>query len=104
MPVLIDTRAVVPFIAIYCHSCYAPRMDSMNISLPHALKAYVDGQVAEGRYATASEYVRDLIRADEKARAQAKLEALLLEGLEGEETAWSEADSKNLRRLAANGR
>jgi antitoxin ParD1/3/4 len=79
-------------------------MDSMNISLPSALKAFVDGQVASGHYATASEYVRELIRNQAKADAQAKLEELLLEGLEGEMTPWTEEDSDALRRLAATGR
>jgi antitoxin ParD1/3/4 len=59
----------------------------MNISLPSALKAFVDGHVAEGHYATASEYVRELIRNDAKAKAQ--LEALLLEGLEGDDIEWN---------------
>lgn len=76
----------------------------MNISLPHRLKAWIEGQVADGRYSSASEYVRELIRADEKAKAQAKLEDLLLAGLEGEETDWTEADSAALLRLAATGR
>lgn len=76
----------------------------MNISLPSPLKAYVDGQVAEGGYASVSEYMRELVRADQKAKAQEKLEAFLLEGLEGEETEWTEADSEKLLRLATTGR
>jgi antitoxin ParD1/3/4 len=76
-------------------------MDSMNISLPHRLKAWIEGQVAEGRFSSASEYVRDLVRADEKAKAQSRLEGLLLEGLEGEATEWTEADWNRLRRRAA---
>ncbi|EQD73643.1 addiction module antidote protein, CopG/Arc/MetJ family, partial [mine drainage metagenome] len=39
---------------------------SMNISLPTPLKRFVDEQIAAGRYSSASEYVRDLIRGDEK--------------------------------------
>ena len=62
-------------------------MQSMNISLPDPLKQFVDGEVAKGRYSSASEYVRELIRADEKQKAGERLEALLLEGLSGEETA-----------------
>lgn len=31
----------------------------MNISLPEALKAFVDAQVAERGYSTSSEYVRE---------------------------------------------
>ncbi|WP_338849213.1 type II toxin-antitoxin system ParD family antitoxin [Massilia sp. W12] len=51
-------------------------MQSMNISLPEGLKQFVDGQIAQGRYSTASEYVRDVIRNDEKKRkAEEQLEA-----------------------------
>ena len=35
-------------------------MQSMNISLPDPLKQFVDGQIAQGRYSSASEYVREL--------------------------------------------
>jgi antitoxin ParD1/3/4 len=49
----------------------------MNVSLPGALKAFVDDQVASGAYGTSSEYVRDLIRKDQDRR---QLRALLLEG------------------------
>jgi antitoxin ParD1/3/4 len=48
-------------------------MQSMNISLPDALKEFVDGQIAAGRYTSASEYVRELIRADEKKHNAAEL-------------------------------
>ena len=54
----------------------------MNISLPEALREYVDERVAEGTFANASDYVRALIREDRLKRAQAILEAKLLEGLE----------------------
>jgi len=37
-------------------------MTSLNISLPEALKEYVEGQVATGDWGTPSEYVRELIR------------------------------------------
>ena len=33
-------------------------MSTMNISLPDALKSFVDAQVSEGGYGTSSEYVR----------------------------------------------
>lgn len=56
-------------------------MQSMNISLPDPLKQFVDEQIAGGRYSSASEYVRELIRADEKRKAEEQLEAKLLEGL-----------------------
>lgn len=58
-------------------------MESMNISLPETLKRFVDGQIALGRYGSVSEYVRELIREDEKRKAQEQLESLLLDGLRG---------------------
>ena len=39
-------------------------MSTMNISLPDALKAFVDEQVEKRGYGTSSEYVRELIRRD----------------------------------------
>jgi antitoxin ParD1/3/4 len=75
-------------------------MQSMNISLPEPLKEFVDGQIAAGRYSSASEYVRELIRDDEKRKAEERLEALLLEGLQGEETELTSADWKDIRKEA----
>ena len=75
-------------------------MQSMNISLPDPMKQYVDGQIAQGRYSSASEYVRELIRADEKRKAESQLEALLLEGLQGEERAMTQTDWKAIRQEA----
>lgn len=49
----------------------------MNISLPDAMKAFVDEQVAGRGYGTSSEYVRDLIRRDQDRQ---RLRGLLLEG------------------------
>jgi len=75
-------------------------MESMNISLPEPLKEFVDGQIAAGRYSSASEYVRELIRNDEKHKAQGRLEALLLEGLQGEETELTRDDWAAIRKEA----
>jgi antitoxin ParD1/3/4 len=55
---------------------------SMNISLPETMKDFVDEQVHGGGYGSASEYIRDLVRRDQKQRAESRLQALLLEGLE----------------------
>jgi antitoxin ParD1/3/4 len=43
-------------------------MTSLNISLPQALKEYVERQVATGDWGTPSEYVRELIRQDKERR------------------------------------
>ncbi|MDN5753312.1 MAG: type II toxin-antitoxin system ParD family antitoxin [Nitrosospira sp.] len=75
-------------------------MQSMNISLPEPLKQFVDGQIAQGRYSSVSEYVRELIRADEKRKAEEQLETLLLEGLQGEEAAFTCADWQAIRQEA----
>ena len=75
-------------------------MESMNISLPEPLKQFIDGQISTGRYSSASEYVRELIRADEKRKAEDRLEALLLEGLQGEETPMTCADWQEIRQQA----
>lgn len=75
-------------------------MQSMNISLPEPLKQFVDGQIAQGRYSSVSEYVRELIRADEKRKAEEQLETLLLEGLQGEEAAFTREDWQAIRQEA----
>lgn len=54
-------------------------MSTMNISLPEAMKEFIDAQVAMRGYGTSSEYVRDLIRREQDRE---KLRGLLLEGLE----------------------
>mgnify|MGYP001574139876 CR=1 FL=1 len=81
-------------------------MQSMNISLPDPLKQFVDGQIAQGRYSSASEYMRELIRADEKRKAEEQLEAKLLEGLNSVESVLTPADwhvirTEALAKLAA---
>ena len=72
-------------------------MESMNISLPEPLKQFVDGQISSRRYSSASEYVRELIRADEKRKAEDQLEAMLLEGLNSPESELTKADWKAIR-------
>lgn len=49
----------------------------MNVSLPDAMKSFVDQQVAERGYGTSSEYVRELIRKDQQ---RLQLRGLLLQG------------------------
>ena len=59
-------------------------MQTMNISLPEPLKQYVEDQVNAGSYSSASEYVRELVRADQKRKAKDELEQMLMESLESE--------------------
>ncbi|MEO7019588.1 MAG: type II toxin-antitoxin system ParD family antitoxin [Ktedonobacteraceae bacterium] len=60
-------------------------MTTMNISLPENLKGFVDTQVEQGGYSTSSEYIRELIRSDQKKKLEQRLNSLLLEGLESGE-------------------
>jgi antitoxin ParD1/3/4 len=41
-------------------------MATMNVSLPGPMKDWVEAQTRTGRYANASDYVRDLIRKDQE--------------------------------------
>ncbi len=75
-------------------------MQTMNISLPDPLKQFVDGQISTGRYSSVSEYMRELIRADEKRKAEEQLEAKLLEGLRSAESELTQADWVALRKEA----
>ncbi|GGB24896.1 hypothetical protein GCM10011380_13070 [Sphingomonas metalli] len=42
-------------------------MATMNISLPDLMRDYVESRIDSGHYASASDYVRDLIRRDQDA-------------------------------------
>ena len=66
-------------------------MKSMNISLPEPMKDWVDTRVEGGDYASASDYVRDLIRKDRDFRE--KREALIQALIEGEESGISDPQS-----------
>ena len=57
-------------------------MAQMNISIPDKLKGWVESRVAEGRYSSTSDYVRDLVRRDQEAEeARRRLHAAIEEGL-----------------------
>lgn len=56
-------------------------MQTMNISLPDPMKQFVEEQVVGGHYSSVSEYIRELVRADQKRKAREQLEETLLEAL-----------------------
>ena len=56
-------------------------MTTMTISLPDSLKDFIEREVQTKGYGNISEYVRGLLREAQKKEADARLEALLLEGL-----------------------
>jgi antitoxin ParD1/3/4 len=72
-------------------------MTTLTISLPEKLKEFIDQRVESEGFGTVSEYLRSLVREDQKRRAKARLEALLLEGLESEASEMTAADWKRIR-------
>lgn len=68
----------------------------MNISLPDALKDFVDEQVSSRGYGTSSEYIRELIRKDQDRQ---HLRQLLMEGASSPPS--GPADERYLKGLRA---
>lgn len=57
-------------------------MATMNISLPDQMKAFAEAQARDGQYGNVSDYVRDLIRRDQKRKvAMAEVQAMIDEGI-----------------------
>jgi antitoxin ParD1/3/4 len=56
-------------------------MASLNISMPDDLRDFVDARSRQTHHATPTEYIRSLVREDQKRAQQETLECLLLEGI-----------------------
>ena len=54
---------------------------TLSIALPDTLRAYVTQRVASGEYGNTSEYMRDLIRKDQRDQRLTRLRKLLEDGL-----------------------
>jgi antitoxin ParD1/3/4 len=80
-------------------------VETMNIALPDSMKQFVQERVSEGGYSSVSEYVRELIRADQKRKSEERIDALLLEGLDSDQPIpvtkeyWEEKRRKLTERL-----
>ena len=73
----------------------------MNLSLPLELKEWLDEQVKDGDYGTASEYVRDLLRRARERQVRRGVDAALIEAIEsGASTVMDDADWNAIRRSA----
>lgn len=71
-------------------------MATMNISLPDAMKHWVETQAGTGRYSNASDYVRDLIRRDQERREKiAHMQQLVDEARAGGVTTENMADIRD---------
>lgn len=74
-------------------------MTSMNISLSEEMKEFIEAQMTAEGYASASEYLRSLIREAQRRRAKQELEARLREALEsGPATPMTRDDWNELER------
>ena len=79
-------------------------MATMNISLPDAMKQWVEQQGHSGHYSNSSDYVRDLIRRDyERAVKVARLQALTTEGIQSGAGQRTMAELKAVAKAAAGG-
>jgi antitoxin ParD1/3/4 len=70
---------------------------TITISLPESLKAFIEEQVSQEGFGTVSEYVRALVRGEQKRQAQLRLETLLLEGLQSDASEMTDQDWADIR-------
>lgn len=68
-------------------------MATLNVSMPKAMREWIDAQIKAGEYANASDYIRDLIRHDQRQRDQLRL-ALI----EGEKSGISKRSVRDITR------
>lgn len=57
-------------------------MASLNISMPDSMREFIDQRTGECNFSTPTEYLRHLVREDQKLRGKELLEAKLLEALD----------------------
>jgi antitoxin ParD1/3/4 len=74
-------------------------MTTLNISLPDAMKSFIEAQVQKGMHASASDYIRALVREDQQRQAEQELEAKLLAAMESND--FREAAPELFERLRA---
>lgn len=65
-------------------------MATLNISMPNAMREWIDAQIDGGEYANASDYIRDLIRHDQRERDTLRL--ALIQGERSGKSARSVTD------------
>ena len=74
---------------------------TLNIAMPEAMRLYVAERVETGHYGNTSEYMRDLIRKDQREQAVEHLRKLVQEGLDsGPGRPMTDDDWSHLRRIA----
>ena len=68
---------------------------TLNVSMPDAMREWVDAQVESGEYANASDYIRSLIR-----HSQRENESVRLALIEGERSGLSSRSVMEIARRA----
>lgn len=57
-------------------------MATMNVSIPDPMKSWVEAQISRGKYASSSDYIRDLIRRDQERKEKIRvLQAAIDQGI-----------------------
>ena len=85
----------------------AKQQSSMNISLPEQMREWVEERVMSEGYGTASEYIRALIREEQRRDAKEQLDRKLIEAIDSGEAVemtskdWDHIRSTVRARLAA---
>lgn len=75
-------------------------MKHIRIPLSEPQQAFVDAQVAEGKYPDAETCVAAAVQVAAKEWARDKLETLLLQGLESPGAPWTPGSMDEIRRVA----
>jgi antitoxin ParD1/3/4 len=71
---------------------------SMNISLPAPLKNWIEQQVEQRGYSTASEFVRDVLRREQEQAVRAAIDERLIQAIDsGESTPMTAKDWTRIR-------
>ena len=76
-------------------------MSVVTVDLPDPLRAYAEERAARGGYRDVAAFVRALLKSDQVQHHRDRLEAMLLEAVDGPFTPWTPADLDEVRRRRA---
>ena len=74
-------------------------MATLNISMPQTMREWIDAQIKAGEYANASDYIRDLIRHDQRQRDALRLALIEVEKSGRSNRSVTDIARKTKRRL-----
>lgn len=73
-------------------------METLNIALPDSLRVFAQEQASKAGFGDVSQYISELIRADQRQASEASLEAEIIKGLRsGDSTPMTSDDWRELR-------